>query len=931
MRRVLILGLLASVGGVAHAADKPLYQAPPAWVKPAPAIDATKLSDDSPLLLTFDRQERLADGTVWSYSDVATRLATPQVVAEAGTLNIPWQPSAGDLIIHKVEIIRGAEHIDLLAAGKRFEVLRREQGLEQRQVNGRLTATMAVEGLHVGDVLHLVASVTDKEPALGGNMQADASLPQGQGNLGFVRARLLWPKDADVRWRGYADGLHPAEAVVGGDRELVFTGALPKAAELPDDAPLRFRKLPLIEASTFKDWAAVARVMAPLYATEGVIKPGGALAAEVKAIGAASSDPLKRTAAALQLVQEKVRYLYNGLGSGNYVPQTPEQTWTLRYGDCKAKTLLLLAVLHELGIAGEPVLANGTLGDLLPQRLPSAAAFDHILVHADVAGESLWLDGTGSASRYSGLRDTPPFRWVLPATTTATALVAVPMRAPAQPGISVALDLDQSAGIGLPTLVHAVVTMRGPAAEMVGLAKSQGTKDQKDAMVGGILGKLAGREVALAGYTLSYDAAEALAVVDASGIASSNWQRSDGRYRLLLDKTVSDLSFEPDRARPAWRDIPVATGTPDAMSLRTRVRLPADLAGFTLEGDAALADRLAGTTVKRAASIANGWVTVDEQASSTGAEIAPADVPAARARVALAKQRLLKAVAPADLPRRWAAAEAGKRDGRFKPILATYAKAVAADPDKADGYTNRANFLLGVFDWQAALPDIDRAIALEPTAQRLLQRAWVHRVLGNRSQDVADVEAARKLDPASAGALAALGEDEVDHGKREAALARVQERIDAGGEGKTDMIVLKANLLTRAGDLSAISLLDQTIAAKPGNPELLNDRCWDKALLDTALDTALKDCTKAIELSDSSLAALDSRALVYFRLGRMDEALADVDAVLEQSPDAASTIFLRGLIRARKGDAAGAKGDLAAAQAMDPLLAAERKRFGIAP
>lgn len=205
MRRLVILGLLASVGGVAHAGDKPLYQPAPAWVKPAPPIDATKLKDDSPLLLTLDRQERLEDGTVWAYSDIATRLATPEVVAQAGTITVPWQPEMGDLIVHKVEIIRGAEHIDLLATGKRFEVLRREQQLEQRQLNGQLTATMAVEGLRVGDVLHFVASVTDKEAVLGGAMQAAALLPQGQGNLGFVRARMIWPSKSDVRWRSYAE------------------------------------------------------------------------------------------------------------------------------------------------------------------------------------------------------------------------------------------------------------------------------------------------------------------------------------------------------------------------------------------------------------------------------------------------------------------------------------------------------------------------------------------------------------------------------------------------------------------------------------------------------------------------------------------------------------------------------------------------------
>ena len=931
MRRLVVCGLLASVSAVAHAGDKPLYQPVPGWVKPAPAIDVTKLKDDSPLLLTLDRQVRLEGGTVWQYTDIATRLATPDVVAQAGNLTIPWQPGSGDVIIHKLEIIRGAEHIDVLAGDKKFEVIRREQGLEQRQINGQLTATMVVEGLRVGDVLHLVGSVTNTEQPLHGGMQADAALPEGQGNLGFVRARMIWPVGTDVHWRSYAAAARPVETTAAGYREITYTGGLPKPAELPDDAPLRFRKLPLIEASSFADWAAVSRVMAPLYATEGLIKPGSALAGEVARIAAADRDPARRTAAALQLVQEKVRYLYNGLGSGNYVPQSPEQTWALRYGDCKAKTLLLVAVLRDLGVEAEPVLASSQLGDLLPDRLPSAAAFDHILVHASLAGESLWLDGTGSGARMTDLRDAPPFRWTLPVRSAGVGLLAVPARAPARPSGTVLLELDQSAGLRLPTLVHAAMTVRGNSAAMIGLAKSQGTKEQKDELVGGVVGKLVGQEVALTGYTMTYDADQAVATVDARGITGTLWQRQEGRYRLSLDRTVSSLNFDPDRARPAWQAIPVATGLPDASVVTTRVRLPAGLAGFTLDGDATLADTIAATTVQRTAAIRDGVIAVEDRTSSTGAEIAPAKVAAVRARTALAKQRLLKAVAPATVPPRWDVGQ-GRRDPRFKAILDAYAAGIADDPQSATGYNNRANFLLGLYDWKGALPDLDKAVALSPSADLYMTRAGVYQIIGDEAHAVADARAAQKLAPASAGPIQMLAQFDVDGGRRDQGLAMVQERIDAGGESKYDLITVKADLLARAGDgPAAIAALDGAITAKPGSPQLLNNRCWDKALLNIALDTALKDCTKAIELSDSPVAALDSRALVYFRLNRLDDAMADLNAVLDQEPDMAASLFLRGVIRSRRGDAAGAKADLAAATTMAPLLAAERKRFGIAP
>ena len=931
MKRIVIGALLASAASVAQAGDLPLYKPAPDWVKPAPPVDTAKLDGDSPILLVLDSQNRLADGQVWSYQEMATRLASPDVVTQAGTITLGWQPAKGDLIVHKVEILRGGERIDSLAGGRKFTVIRREQQLEKLAIDGTLSATMAVEGLRVGDVLHLVASTTNREPALKGQLQTGTMMPAAPTKVGFSRALFSWPVGTDIHWKAYSPGTRTAVTTGGGFRTLTVMGPLPKPADLPVDAPPRFRALPVVEAASFADWNAVSSTMAPLYATDGLIVPASDLAREATTLASAGADPLHRAAATLQLVQEKVRYLFIGMENGNYVPQTPAQTWALRYGDCKAKTLLLLALLRDLKIDAEPVLASSSLGDMVPQRLPSAAAFDHVLVHATIGDKDYWLDGTGSGARYADITDTPPFRWVLPVRAAGAALMPVPLRPPATPMVVVTVDYDQRGGLRLPTLVHAVMRVRGPMAEMIGLAKTQGSKEQKEQLVGGMLSGFTGDTPAISDYTLAYDAAAAEAVVDANGIVTTRWKRNDKRYRMDLDRTVTQLTFEPDRARPAWQSIPVATGTPTMASITTRVLLPPGIDGFALEGDTSIAKPLAGTAIQRSTTLAGGVITVRDVVSTDGADIAPADVATTRAAVALAKSRLLRAVAPADMPSRAALAQVGRSDGRFKPILAAMTKAIAASPDDADGYVNRAAFLTGVYDWKAALPDFDRAVALDPGIDRLLQRGWAYRMLGDDMKAAADYTAALKLDPASLTAINALGEIDVDHGRRAAAIARIDERIDAGGEAKWDAMDTKAQLLARAGDRDgALAAIDQAIVAKPGNPALLNGRCWVKATLNVMLDTALKDCTRSIELSESSVAALDSRALVYFRMNRFDEAIADLDAVLDADDAVAGSLFIRGVIRNRRGKANG-NADLLAARTIVPQIDAEYKRWGIVP
>lgn len=57
-----------------------------------------------------------------------------------------------------------------------------------------------------------------------------------------------------------------------------------------------------------------------------------------------------RSQMALSLVEDRIRYVYVGLDGGNYRPANADETWEQKFGDCKAKTALLLAILRGLNI-----------------------------------------------------------------------------------------------------------------------------------------------------------------------------------------------------------------------------------------------------------------------------------------------------------------------------------------------------------------------------------------------------------------------------------------------------------------------------------------------------------------------------------------------------------------------------------------------------
>lgn len=911
------------------AGDTPRYEPAPAWALPAP-LTAPE-ADGGPLVRILDQQTRIADGMVTTYSEVAASALSADALARLGTITLAWQPFHGDIIIHRVEIIRDGQRIDVLKAGQKFTVIRREQRLEELELNGELTATLQVEGLRVGDTLDYAISVTSKDPVLKGQVQAASPVMAEPFKVGFERTRFLWPTGAPIRWRAYPVGIVATESDKGGWHDLSFKLPAPKQPDLPDDAPPRFHRLPLAEAASFGNWADVSKVVAPLYDTHGLIAAGSPLAQEVARIRDMTSDPKKRTAAALALVQDRIRYFANGMNGGNYTPQAPAQTWSLGYGDCKAKTLLLLAILDGLGIQAEPVMASIGGGDYVADRLPSLAAFNHIFVHAKIGNDDLWLDGTGRGSRIEDLQDPPPFRWVLPARSGGADLIELPQRAPAMPTRITSVTIDQSAGITLTAPFHAVVTIRGSRADGLRAMVAQMDKEHLQQLALYSLSGAAGSGAIPVTQKFSFDAAASTATIEVSGVTNGwRWRRQDHRYRFRPTSAVSGIDLDTDRARAAWKAIPIFGGEPRHNSSTITIILPDKGRGVVLEGDQTATFDVAGRKILRSASLTDGTILIKEEVMQSGAELAAADLPAARAKLAAAGNHLVRLATTTDYAppqRQIAQAKADHKLDEAKALLTTY---IADKPEEVARYTARAFFFASTYQWQDALADMDKAIAIDASTANLLGRAVLLRELGENAKAIADYKAVLALDPTSKPAMGSLGELQVDTGQKATALETINEQVDNAGEDKPEWQSVKANVLAEAKDApGALAAMDDAINAKPGNPGLLNERCWIKGTLNVQLDTALQDCTQSIELASQNFAALDSRALVYIRLHRLPEALADLNAALDLQPSLPGSLYLRGLVERANGDQQRANQDLADAKTISPRIEQKYARWNI--
>ncbi|MDR3510202.1 MAG: DUF3857 domain-containing protein [Caulobacteraceae bacterium] len=601
--------MCATWAGVAAAADQPEYAPPPAWVKPAAIPKTPAPTDGSPTqMLLVDEQSRLGPDGDEIYVERALKILSPQGFNISGALAKTWDPDTETLVIHRLNIIRGDTVIDALAGGKKFIVLRRENNLELAMLDGRLTAAIQPEGLEIGDIVDIATTVRRRDPALQG-YSSDMDRLTHTGVASRIRMRAVWPSSKPIRWRT-TDGLDAPKVTKGSDgSELVIDMAGVETPKPPAGAPMRFADLGSLELSQYGDWSELSRSMAPLYQKASVLTPGSPLAAEVAKIAAASPDPKARATAALRLVEDQTRYVFLGMNDGGLVPAEADQTWARRFGDCKGKTALLVALLRGLGIDAEPALVSTAFGDGLDQHLPMADWFDHVIVRARIGGQTYWLDGTRVGDRNIDDLVVPPFRWALPVQTDGATLVRLEPAVLTQPNSEELMKIDASQGGSAPSPAHIEILYRGESAAANRQALASVPRSDYERYLREFWTKTY-PWLTVSSVSAVQDPVANVSRLTADGFATLEWaQNPDGTryYRVPYTTMGADVSFK--REPGPHQDAPYSVMFPYSDKRVKQIVLPTN-GDFVLVGDD-IDKRVSGLALHRHARIDGGVLTIE--------------------------------------------------------------------------------------------------------------------------------------------------------------------------------------------------------------------------------------------------------------------------------------------------------------------------------
>ena len=811
MLKWVVVGLVLIWAAPAAANESLGYGPPATWIRAQTFAEAGPVAtNDAARLALQDYQVRISDGGTESFIHTVFELRTPQSLPLAN-LKVSWNPATDAVTVHQVLLRRGSAVIDVLARGDRFTILRREPGLEVSMLDGRLTATLQVEGVQVGDFIEVAYSIRQKDPVMQGRAESMVSL--NRGKVSRLYLRQVWPNERPVRWS--AKGLFSSPKITRGPTEtellLDLKDVDPPAAP-PAGAPPRFASPGRLSATEFKDWGDIGAVMAPMYDEAVKLAPDSPLHAEIARIAASTSDPKRRADAALRLVQDQVRYLFLGMDLGGYMPASADATWSRRFGDCKGKSVLLAALLRELGIDADVMFVSTVIGDGMNEQLPLIQAFNHAIVRVRIDGKTYWLDGTRQGDRTIDRLLPPEYRWAL-AVRAGAVLEPILTPPPDLPMLDIAFEVDATAGLDAPVLVKGDVTLRGTLSAMMAIGLKSVAEDERDETLKTFW---TGMSEAMAPATVDWSVDEDTGDVRLTmqGVASVNWSEPLGARPRRLQMETMTLGWRPDFKREPGPDddAPFATEAPQFIVTRYRVKLPLGGAGFRFTGGD-VNQRVSAYELQRTMTLADGVFTGFSSKRVVDNEIPFADTPAA----------------------------------------------------------------------ESALAALSGAIYLE--APRGYKRSDAER----------EIEAARS------------GTTYFEYANR----ADTQFEL-----GRIDQ---------------AIATLDAGVVRDKDTADAYNVRCWLLGRANRDLPKAMADCEKALSLKPDTPSYLDSRALVWFRMGRFDRAIADYDAALERAPELAASLFMRGLTKRRIGRTEEGEDDIATAIAISPDVAETFARYGLTP
>ena len=349
----------------------------------------------------LERYER--DGTSVVWDDEYNKILTEKGRRDASSVRIPFNAHYGTALVYRAEVIKpdGRTVALDIASYARVVVESEQMGANIYDPNNKIL-NLSLPGLEIGDVCHLITcrkTVKVRMP----DTWADYAVFEYDSPIVRLEYAISAPPELPFRHAllrapvpGTVTKTERREAE-GRTLHLWTVTNVPQMYPEPDMPPLHTQVQRLL-LSTIPDWRTVSRwyweLCAPALAATNT-----AMRTRVDALTAGSASRDETIRRIFKFVSQEIRYM--GITTEDtapgYEPHPVSLTFDNRYGVCRDKAALLVALLRMAGIDAYPVLIHA--GAKMDPDVPMPF-FNHAVTAVDNPdGGYLLMDPTDENTR----------------------------------------------------------------------------------------------------------------------------------------------------------------------------------------------------------------------------------------------------------------------------------------------------------------------------------------------------------------------------------------------------------------------------------------------------------------------------------------------------------------------------------------------------
>lgn len=346
-------------------------------------------------LVLVDHQVNLANST--NYNHIIRHIINESGVQNASEVSVTFSPEFQQVIFHKVNIIREGNIVSTLKA-EQIKVVQEETDASDFQYNGLKRAFVLLKDVRKGDRIDLAYSIVGLNPVFGNKYTEKLYFSSSTAISNYFET-IIAPKNRQLFMKFFNKASSPIEQLQGDLHIYHWNNPKFKIWQSQPGVPSWFDNYPNVSITEYDNWQQVVNWGLDVFENYQYTLPSDLKNKIAKWRASASDDKDLLVSAAIQFVQDQVRYLGLEIGMYTHKPHSPTEVYQRRFGDCKDKALLLATILQQEGIPAFIALVNTELKEKLLEAVPATDQFDHAIVAIARSKGYIFVDPTVSRQR----------------------------------------------------------------------------------------------------------------------------------------------------------------------------------------------------------------------------------------------------------------------------------------------------------------------------------------------------------------------------------------------------------------------------------------------------------------------------------------------------------------------------------------------------